>query len=309
MTTRRIALGISALAIIVAFGVVVFAAPTQASAENDYDSQHCFAADLNGDGVIDVVDMQRIASYFSVSIGNPRYDVRLDFRPWLAPDGEIDIDEVQFVFGRFGLRCSTYTPAKEYWMWLGGLYSYGAGCANGDEIDPVTTVFRYASNAAQIHNVLSDIGLLVDVGSEQNFRDNGGCATGEISVADDDGWTPCFPQVVCASSRWHVRANVVSTADPAGGFWAAATPHRDTGDGSPADGCTHVVLPYQQIDGFSGSGFDVAKDWVWWQMVHERGFFFEGAQWWDNRLPMLQCNDTLSASNGWVNVIWINRPF
>jgi hypothetical protein len=186
------------------------------------------------------------------------------------------------------------------------MYSYGGTCRNGEEIDPVTTVLRHASAANQIHDTLVGIGLDVEAGSNQNFRDNAGCASGEISVADDDGWELCG-QIICASNRWHVRGNVVSTADPAGGFWASATPHRDSSDGSPIDSCGHVVLPYVEVDGFSGSGFDVGKDWLWYRLVHDQGHYFEGAQYWDNRLQMQQCNGDWTGSNGWVNIIWINR--
>jgi hypothetical protein len=275
--------------------------------------EKCLAADNNSDGGVDVVDVQRAFAHYGGGTHwyeDPlRYDPRLDIYPFRAKDGSIDIRDLQSVMGRFGLTCPQYAQAKEYWEWLGGSYSYGSGCADGGEIDPVTTVFRYAGSTQEVHDDLVSIGLGVEAGSEQSFRDNGGCPTGEISVADDDGWSPCFPQVVCASDRWHVRANVVSTGDPTGGYWASATPHRDSGDGSPADGCGHVVRDYVEVDGFSGSGFDVGKDWVWWQMVHDGGDYFEGAQYWDNRLMMSQCDDTLSGSNGWVNVIWLNSPY
>lgn len=191
-------------------------------------------------------------------------------------------------------------------MWLGGMYSYDSDCASGHEIDPVTTVFRHANSGTQIHDALVGIGLDVEAGSEQSFRDNAGCAVGEISVADDGATKLCL-EGICGSDRWHVRANVVSSLDPAGGYWASATPHRDSSDGSVADGCGHVVHSYIEIDGFSGSGFDVGKDFVWWNLVQNQGHYFEGAQYWDNRLLMQQCNGEWSGSNGWTNIIWINH--
>jgi hypothetical protein len=198
--------------------------------------------------------------------------------------------------------------AKEYWQWLGGMYSYNPGCATGQQIDPVTTVLRHGNSAADVHDSLVSTGLDVEAGAEQSFQDNGRCVIGEISVADDGLTKLCgFPAFVCASDRWHARANVVSSADPAGGYWASSTPHRDSSDGSPIDQCGHVIHQSIEIDGFSGSGFDVGKDWLWWQLVAEQGRFFEGAQYWDNIASMYQCNGELTGSNGWVNVIWLNR--
>ena len=320
MRIRNITLAVLGLIVATAATAVFLAASlramAQASAYSDpyatdpYPYEQCLAADNSGDGLIDVLDAQRAAAHYGGGIGYPydpqRYDPRFDIQPFRAADGDIDIMDLQKVYGRFGMTCSRYTQANEYWKSHGGMYSYDAGCADGGEIDPITTVFRYAASGQQVHDDLVDIGLGVEAGSEQDFRDNGACATGEISVADDDGWSFCSsPPFICSSDRWHVRSNVVGTADPTGGFWASATPHRDVGTS-----CGHLTPAYIEVDGFAGSGFDVGRDWVWWQMIHDRGYFFEGAQNWDNRLQMLQCdNQTLSASNGMVNIIWIGYPF
>ncbi len=188
--------------------------------------------------------------------------------------------------------------------------SCGVSSDNGEETDPVTTVLRKGT-ADEIRTHLDNhAGLDHDAGSNQRFRDNSGCVEGEISMASAGGAQACW-KGICATDRWHIRCNILSTPDPAGGGknWASCTPHRDTNNGAVYDGCGHVVEDFIEVDGFSGSGFDVGKDWLWWELVHDDGHYFEGAQYWDNRLRMRQCNGDLSGSNGWVNVIWITgRP-
>jgi hypothetical protein len=173
-----------------------------------------------------------------------------------------------------------------------------------DNIDPVTTVYRRASTATDLTNHIRHHGGLTHQTSLQHFRDNGSCVEGEIGLADEGGTSGCFPQLVCGSTRWHVRGNINSRSDPQGGVWASLTPHWDSSDGSPADACGHIVRPvYDGGDNYSGSGFDAGKDWFWWQTVQVGGHHFEGAQYWDNRLTNVQCNGEETGSNGWVNVI------
>ncbi len=196
--------------------------------------------------------------------------------------------------------------APQFWMWLGGLYSYGDTCVDGQEVDPVTTVLRHASNQNQFHDVLHGIGLTYET-DHQRYRDDTSCVDGEIGQADDGLTRICTNGIICASSRWHVRGNVVmGRSDPVGGYWGSFTPHRDSSDGSPADLCGHVVEDQVTVDGFSGTGFTIGRDWLYYKLVVERGYHFEGRQYWDNRKLMHQCNGDWSGSDGWTNVIWIS---
>jgi hypothetical protein len=199
----------------------------------------------------------------------------------------------------------TATPVpKTYWENRGGEYSYGTNCLNGGEIDPVSTVLRYSAMWEFEDHLIDHAGLDHDAGSNQRYRDNGACVEGELSLASAGGSQLCWLGI-CATDRWHVRCNIVSTFDPAGRYWSSCTPHRDTSDRAVYDGCGHVIREYIEIDGFSGSGFDVGRDYVWWELVHDDGHYFEGRQFWDNRLRIPKCNGEDPGLDGYVNVIWI----
>jgi hypothetical protein len=204
----------------------------------------------------------------------------------------------------------TYVPPEptpvpaSYWQSKGGQYSYRGNCFAGEEVDPVTTVVRHGSPSEIEAHLINDAGFSATSESPQLFKDNGWCGPGELSLGTTAGMEICFG-LLCAKERWHVRCNIVSTGGPAGLQWASCTPHRDSADGSVFDGCTHVVHSFISVEGFSGSGFDVGRDWLWTKLVQGDGHFFEGAQYWGNTMRMLQCNGELTGANGWVNVIWI----
>ncbi len=103
----RFHLGVIALTIIV-FALALALHDVAVTQAYPHDpTQACFVADFNNDGKIDIVDMQTIASHYGFSLGSSFYNVRYDFEPYFpAPDGDIDIKEVQLVFGRFGGRCA-----------------------------------------------------------------------------------------------------------------------------------------------------------------------------------------------------------
>jgi len=69
--------------------------------------------DTNRDCSVDVLDMQAEAMRFGMSTGSllyrEWYDVNL---PLQHGDGEIDINDVQFVYGRFGSECSAPIPTQ-----------------------------------------------------------------------------------------------------------------------------------------------------------------------------------------------------
>lgn len=174
---------------------------------------------------------------------------------------------------------ATPTPSS-YFEENGGEYSYGTTCQNGTEIDPITTVFMTNASETNIISKFRDIGMNTGPGvgtTKQNYRDNGGCVQGEISQATDDAFGPCV-WGLCANSRWHARCNVYSQPGPTG-TWATCTPHWDSGEGVIYDSCVHFVpATYDGNDNYTGSGFDAGRDWLWWQLVHERGQGFNGVQ-------------------------------
>jgi hypothetical protein len=192
--------------------------------------------------------------------------------------------------------------AKEYWMWNGGMYSYGGSCANGEEIDPITTVIRYHGNVAA--TTLDGLGMTYTTDTQQ-FRDVGNCVPGDFGQANHDFWKLCLI-VVCAQERWHARGHINSTPDPHSGTWASLTPHWDASDGSPIDSCIHwVPAVYNGPENFPGSGFDAGRDWLYWRLVVENGYRFEARQYWDNLAKMLQCNGNhdITGSDGYANII------
>ncbi len=69
--------------------------------------------DVTKDCSVDISDMQLEASKFGTSLGNLLYGVFFDVNePTQHGDGEIDINDVQFVFGRMGSECSLPIPPQ-----------------------------------------------------------------------------------------------------------------------------------------------------------------------------------------------------
>ena len=69
--------------------------------------------DIDKDCSVDVSDMQLEASKYGMSVGNLLYNVFYDVNsPLQHGDGEIDINDVQFVYGRFGSECMAPIPAQ-----------------------------------------------------------------------------------------------------------------------------------------------------------------------------------------------------
>lgn len=69
--------------------------------------------DVNKDCSVNVQDMQIEASKFGTSTGSLLFNEFFDVNsPLQHGDGEIDINDVQFVFGRFGSECSAPIPAQ-----------------------------------------------------------------------------------------------------------------------------------------------------------------------------------------------------
>ena len=66
--------------------------------------------DLNRDCVVNVIDEQMISYRFQATFGVFPYSDFFDLEPSLQPDGDIDIKDLQFVFGRDGRRCEGMPP-------------------------------------------------------------------------------------------------------------------------------------------------------------------------------------------------------
>ena len=295
--------------------LAVFAAPTRAVAWYAGTAQQCFAADNNDDGVIDAVDMQRATAHYNGGFAwyeyPERYDPLFDIWPNLTPDGHIDIRDLQFVFGRFGMTCPT--P----WETLGGNYANEWPCVGGAG-DPIGTIFLLggpdAATATQLANDrLGDSGMTTGYGdpipgippftSRDNFLDNGGCVEGDITRATNGGWHTdlgCLPY--CIDSRWHTRC-IVHAQPSAYGYWASCTPHWDSG---PPPDCPEHYVPavYNGTENYGGSGYDAARDWLHYQLVQQRGMTFVGPVFFNNTQPRSQCDGTIfSFADSKVNVI------
>jgi hypothetical protein len=67
--------------------------------------------DINGDCNVNVADSQAIVLRYNSHVGSPMYAPHLDLEP-SAIDGDIDIKDVQFVFGREGSTCGEPKPPQ-----------------------------------------------------------------------------------------------------------------------------------------------------------------------------------------------------
>lgn len=69
--------------------------------------------DVTQDCSVGVADMQNEASRFGMSVGNLLYNVFYDVNsPLQHGDGEIDINDIQFVYGRSGSTCASPIPPQ-----------------------------------------------------------------------------------------------------------------------------------------------------------------------------------------------------
>jgi hypothetical protein len=68
--------------------------------------------DVDTDCDVDVNDAQRIAFRYGSFFGHLVYDQNYDMEPWPTADFDIDIKDLQFVFGRDGSTCQTPLPEQ-----------------------------------------------------------------------------------------------------------------------------------------------------------------------------------------------------
>jgi hypothetical protein len=72
--------------------------------------------DVVSDCRVDVLDQQQLAARWLATVGNGLYNERMDLDPsglqagMAAGDGDIDINDIQFVFGRHGSTCTSPHP-------------------------------------------------------------------------------------------------------------------------------------------------------------------------------------------------------
>jgi hypothetical protein len=73
--------------------------------------------DVNGDCAVDVRDQQILAFRWGVKIGSALYNGRFDLEPsgQINSDGDIDIKDVQFVYGRHGSVCTKSGLGPNIW--------------------------------------------------------------------------------------------------------------------------------------------------------------------------------------------------
>jgi hypothetical protein len=69
-------------------------------------------ADVNADCSVDVVDGQLMAIHLGAVQGQPLYSAHFDLEPAPAPDGDIDGNDMQVVWGRAGSTCAAPNPTQ-----------------------------------------------------------------------------------------------------------------------------------------------------------------------------------------------------
>lgn len=67
--------------------------------------------DVNKDCAIDLADVQQMVSRYASSFGDVLYQSQYDVEPQM-PDSDVDIRDVQFVYGRLGSTCASPLPAQ-----------------------------------------------------------------------------------------------------------------------------------------------------------------------------------------------------
>ena len=62
---------------------------------------------------VSITDAQRIAFRYGSFFGQLLYDTFYDMEPFVTPDFDIDIKDLQFVFGRIGSTCDDPIPNNQ----------------------------------------------------------------------------------------------------------------------------------------------------------------------------------------------------
>jgi hypothetical protein len=80
-------------------------------AYHSYISVRALEGDLNVDCEVNIIDQQIIASRYLTSFGSLLYDPKYDLEPPQG-DGDIDVKDLQFVYGRTGSTCDNPIPSQ-----------------------------------------------------------------------------------------------------------------------------------------------------------------------------------------------------
>jgi hypothetical protein len=297
-------------------------------------------ADFNNDCAINVLDEQASAFRYGSFYGLLLYDQRFDLEPQagtydyppphdaqgyeIGDDWDIDIKDLQVVFGRDGGTCVVFWDPNVSM----GEYSYkdstptGPGTACGVPVtnppgsayyvDPIGTVFFADATASRLEQEAQAHGFPdIEHNPEQRFWETGQCSFEDVDARYNREWTCTWDP--CES--WHFRAEVGADESSWGGGhvnwgkFAVATPHFD--DDQNVVGCGHFVpevFPYPEelYPGFAGSGFEAGTYWVYLQFVVFGGHGFAGTEYWGNTRPIQQCKtDEWPEGDGHVYYIEI----
>jgi len=302
--------------------LVLLIAAQSAHADEGEWSDHG-RADFNDDCEVNVLDEQSIAYRYATCPGDLLYDPLYDVvpRPGLWCEAEINIADLQFVFGRHGFRCIDWWDPETSM----GTYSLAAGSetvcksaaqfypniGSGNYVDPISVVFYENASASRLEQEARAHGLpSVEHDGEQRFWEIKQCTFEDVDARGDRGWT-CAPTDSCES--WHFRAEVgaegyATQSGPIGGHvdwgtFAVATPHFDD-DCWPWGHFVPQVFPYPEelYPGFSGSGFDAGREWIKIQFNPS----YMVVEYWGNRQSIRQggcAQDQWPRSNGWAYFI------
>jgi len=216
-----------------------------------------------------------------------------------------DLGVVTNKWGGSGFICAECV-ADNYFEGWGGDYSYNSSCT--DPIDPISTILIVGNQPnprQRVDDVLS-AATLDDgenlVTTRQHFREISECREGEITQATEDS----YPNW---ADRWHVRCAVSGMSSPYGS-WAACTPHWDEITFNCGALPNHYVpRVYNHPDrpgNYPGSGFDAARDWLWYELVVNDGHTFLGWMNYGNTDVQQQCNGEETQSDGKVNLFRTN---
>jgi hypothetical protein len=284
--------------------------------------------DGNLDGKTSLGDIGVVASKWGHASGCPGW-----IRAGADNSNNVTLADVGTVTSKWGLagyscaQCSDHN----FWSAIGGEYSYGEPCAaDDDEIDPITTILISGLNGVepvrqQVESHFTAVGLEhgywewlgVPIIGHQHYLESGQCMQGELTQSTADQRCGPWPHVACAEKAWHVRCNVVDHA-AVFGYWVACTPHWDEVSGTQSCqhhglGSGHFVPSVWAGHGneeawgsWDGSGFDAARDWLWFQLVASEGHQFLGWMDFRNTRPMQQCNGEWTQADGKVNIIRLN---
>src|SRR3989344_3754433 len=276
-----------------------------------------------GDCVIDVLDEQTMVFRYGAEWWTTLYHSRYDLEP-SGGDGDIDIKDLQFVFGRDGRTCVAFWDPN---MAM-GQYSYKNATPTGSGTscyptaksppsliyykDPIGVVFYNNATTARLEQEAKEHGFPeIDHDGEQRFWELGRCTFEDVDARVNREWT-CGPADSCES--WHFRAERgdqgsagLATTHITWGKFQVATPHFDD-DCSPWGHFVPEDFPYPEelYPGFSGSGFEAGVQKVL-EFFNSGGHTFAGWEDWDNTRPIPQeCGDNeWPAGDGYVYYIEI----